>query len=236
MRLTSSKDCTMKRNFVAVTGAAGTLGRITTSILVKSGYAVIGIDRAALIEDSAALVLQLTGIDLTSPEDSITAFARIKDRCGSLHALVNIAGGFAWETVEGGGLNTWDRLYKMNVVTALNAAKAALPLLLLNGGAIVNVSAAASVKADVGMGAYAASKSGVARLTESLAAELKHKGVRVNAVCPSIIDTPPNRAAMPDAKFDTWVKPDALADVIKFLISDQARAVSGALLPVTSRT
>jgi len=226
----------VEKHYVAVTGAAGTLGRATTAVLAQSGYAVIGIDRATSIGDGATLALQITGIDLTSPEESTGAFAQIKEQFGCLHALVNIAGGFAWEPVEGGALETWDRLYKMNVVTALNTTKAALPLLLVNGGAIVNVSAAAAIKADAGMGAYAASKSGVSRLTEGLAAELKHKGVRVNAVCPSIIDTPPNRAEMPNAKFDHWVKPDALADVIKFLISDQARAVTGALLPVTART
>src|SRR5207245_7870540 len=118
-------------------------------------------------------------------------------RCSAqLHALVNIAGGFAWEEVESGTVDTWERLFKLNVITALNASKAALPLLLVNGGAIVNVSAAASTKADAGLGAYAASKSGVSRLTESLAAELKDRGVRVNAVLPSIIDTPMNRANM----------------------------------------
>ena len=114
----------------------------------------------------------------------------------------------------------------------------------LNSGILPNGSsaglvkrfAAASTKADAGLGAYAASKSGVSRLTESLAAELKDRGVRVNAVLPSIIDTPMNRANMSKARFDRWVTPHALADVISFLISDRARAVTGVLLPVTART
>jgi NAD(P)-dependent dehydrogenase (short-subunit alcohol dehydrogenase family) len=197
---------------------------------------VIGIDRADEISDGGVLTLQIPKTDLTDSDKSTEAFARIAEQFGSLHALVNIAGGFAWEEVESGTVDTWERLFRLNVITALNASKAALPLLLANGGAIVNVSAAASTKADAGLGAYAASKSGVSRLTESLAAELKDRGVRVNAVLPSIIDTPMNRANMSKAKFDRWVNPHALADVISFLISDRARAVTGVLLPVTART
>jgi NAD(P)-dependent dehydrogenase (short-subunit alcohol dehydrogenase family) len=197
---------------------------------------VIGIDRADKISDVEGLTLRIPKTDLTSADKSTEAFAKIAEQFGSLHALVNIAGGFVWEEIESGTADTWERLFKLNVITTLNASKAALPLLLVDGGAIVNVSAAASMKADAGMGAYAASKAGVSRLTESLAAELKDRGVRVNAVLPSIIDTPLNRADMPKANFDRWVTPQALADVISFLISDRARAVTGALLPVTART
>jgi len=224
------------QKYVAVTGAAGNLGRATTTALVKSGYSVIGIDSADEISGVELLTLKIPKTDLTDSDKSTEAFARITEQFGSLHALVNIAGGFAWEEVESGAADTWERLFKLNVITALNASRAALPLLLANGGAIVNVSAAASTKAEAGLGAYAASKSGVSRLTESLAAELKDRGVRVNAVLPSMIDTPRNRADMSEAKFDRWVTPHALADVISFLISDRARAVTGVLLPVTART
>ena len=226
----------MLQKYVAVTGAAGNLGRATTTALVKSGYSVIGIDSADEISGVELLTLKIPKTDLTDSDKSTEAFARITEQFGSLHALVNIAGGFAWEEVESGAADTWERLFKLNVITALNASRAALPLLLANGGAIVNVSAAASTKAEAGLGAYAASKSGVSRLTESLAAELKDRGVRVNAVLPSMIDTPRNRADMSEAKFDRWVTPHALADVISFLISDRARAVTGVLLPVTART
>jgi len=224
------------QKYVAVTGAAGNLGRATTTALVKSGYSVIGIDSADEISGVELLTLKIPKTGLTDSDKSTEAFARITEQFGSLHALVNIAGGFAWEEVESGAADTWERLFKLNVITALNASRAALPLLLANGGAIVNVSAAASTKAEAGLGAYAASKSGVSRLTESLAAELKDRGVRVNAVLPSLIDTPRNRADMSHAKFDRWVTPHALADVISFLISDRARAVTGVLLPVTART
>jgi len=92
-----------------------------------------------------------------------------------------------------------------------------------------------AIKAGIGMGAYAASKAGVAKLTEALAEELKDKGITVNALLPSIIDTAPNRAEMPKAEFERWVKPSQLADVIVFLLSEHARAITGALIPVAGR-
>lgn len=134
-----------------------------------------------------------------------------------------------------GSVDTWDFLYQLNVRTAVNACRGAIPHIPSTGGRIVNISAAGSVKADMGLGAYAASKAGVSKLTEALAAELKAANVTVNAVMPSIIDTAPNRADMPDADFETWVKPSALADVIVFLLSPAAEAVTGALIPVTGR-
>ena len=160
--------------------------------------------------------------------------ADIKARFGRLDALVNIAGGFRWQNIEGGDAATWDTMFAMNLKTALNASQAALPYLLESGaGRIVNVGANSAVKAAAGMGAYAASKSGVHRLTESMADELKNRGVTVNAVLPSIIDTPANRADMPKAQFDHWVAPADLAAVILFLASEESRAVTGALIPVT---
>jgi NAD(P)-dependent dehydrogenase (short-subunit alcohol dehydrogenase family) len=153
---------------------------------------------------------------------------------GSIDALLNIAGGFAWERLDGGDAATWDRMYALNLKTALNATKAALPHLVASNGAIVNVGAAGALKAGAGMGAYAASKSGVHRLTESLADELKGR-VRVNAVLPSILDTPQNRKDMPKADFSAWVQPDDLAKVMLFLASEDARAITGALVPVTGR-
>ncbi|HET6545127.1 MAG TPA: SDR family oxidoreductase, partial [Rhodanobacteraceae bacterium] len=135
-----------------------------------------------------------------------------------------------------GNLDTWDLLYRVNLRTAAAASKAALTHLRAGGGGrIVNIGAGAADKAGAGMGAYAASKAGVARLTEALAEELKDDHVTVNAVLPSIIDTPPNRADMPNADFARWVKPEQLADLILFLLSDRAQAITGALIPVRGR-
>lgn len=224
----------MKGKTIVVTGAAGALGSAVSASLAAAGARVIGLDLSEL-RSGGAFALTVGRVDLTSPDAVQRAFGTIGARFATLDGLANIAGGFAWETVADGSVATWDRLYAMNLKSALLASQAALPLLRRPGGAIVNVSAAASQRAESGTGAYAASKAGVSRLTESLAAELKDSGVRVNAVLPSIIDTPANRASMPDADFARWVTPDALAEVIGFLLSDKARAITGALLPVTGR-
>jgi NAD(P)-dependent dehydrogenase (short-subunit alcohol dehydrogenase family) len=218
---------------VAVTGAAGALGRKTVEILGAAGWTVVGIDLGEVDADGVALALG--GVDLTDEAAMAGAAARISDELGQLDGLVNIAGGFAWETVADGSVATWDRLYAMNVRTALIASRALLPLLTARRGAIVNIGAAAATKAAAGMGAYAASKSGVARLTEALAEEVKAQGVRVNAILPSILDTPANRADMPDADFGNWVTPTQLAGVAAFLLSPAADAITGALIPVTGR-
>jgi NAD(P)-dependent dehydrogenase (short-subunit alcohol dehydrogenase family) len=140
------------------------------------------------------------------------------------------------ETIEKGSVDTWDRLYAINVRTALIASQAALPHLVARGrGSIVYVGAHAAGQAGLGMGAYAASKSGVARLTEAMAEEFKDRGITVNAVLPSILDTPANRSEMPGADPARWVSPEALAQVIAFLLSDAAAPINGALIPVKGR-
>lgn len=215
---------------IVVTGAAGILGAAVARHLSATGQAVVGMD---LAEDAPGFPGAFVGgVDLTDSAATAAAFAGPATR-GGIAGLASIAGGFRWETVSEGSPETWDLLYRMNVRTALNAARAAVPLLGA-GGAIVNVGAAATLKAGAGMGAYTASKSGVARLTEALAEELKGR-VRVNAVLPSIIDTPANRADMGEAEAAKWVRPEELAQVIAFLLSDLASAVTGATIPVTGR-
>ena len=223
----------MTKRHVVVTGAAGFLGTAVAALLADKGYAVIGVDLAPTAHGEATMERFIGGVDLTD-EPSV---AGILPKLGveALDGLVNVAGGFVWETVTDGSIATWDRLYNRNVRTAVLATRALLPALRAGKGAVVNVGAGASVKADAGMGAYAASKAGVSRFTEALATELKDAGVRVNAVLPSIIDTPVNRADMPDADASRWVAPAALAEVIAFLLSDGARAVTGALVPVVGR-
>jgi NAD(P)-dependent dehydrogenase (short-subunit alcohol dehydrogenase family) len=128
----------------------------------------------------------------------------------------------------------WNYLFDVNLRTMLHAVRAVVPTMLERGGGkVVNVAAAAAQKGAARMGAYAASKAGVIRLTEAMAAELRDRNVNVNCVLPTIIDTPENRAAMPAADPARWVAPADLANVIVFLASDEARAIHGAALPVT---
>jgi NAD(P)-dependent dehydrogenase (short-subunit alcohol dehydrogenase family) len=215
-----------------VTGGFGILGRALVEAAKGAGAKVAVIDRGSGKSDAD---LMLGDIDLADPASAKTAMDTVASQLGGLDGLANIAGGFTWTTLEAGGPAAWEAMYKINIGTSVGATYAALPHLKARGGAIVNVAAAAATKAAAGMGPYTASKSGVLRLTESLADELKDEGVRVNAVAPTIIDTPTNRADMPKADFSRWVQPADLAQTILFLLSDAARAVTGASLTVAGR-
>ena len=223
----------------AITGAFGVLGSAVAKAAAAERARLALIDFAATAPAGLPAgddVLVLGGVDLTDPAAAKAAVEAITGRFGGLDALINVAGGFAWELFEGGDPATWTKMFQMNVQTTANISRAAIAALKAGkSGRIVNIGANGAVKAATGMGAYAASKAGVHRLTEALAEELKTSGVTVNAVLPSIIDTAVNRADMPDADFSTWVKPEELASVILFLASEQASAVTGALVPVTGR-
>ncbi len=231
----------MQNRSIVVTGAFGALGRVVTEAAARAGYVVFGVDvvsdpPAGLADRLGSNGALIGGIDLSNLQAALGAIAEVKTKAGRLDALINLSGGFAYDTLEAGDPSVWRRMYDLNVATTLNATKAALPHLLESGaGRIVNVGAGAAVRASAGMGPYAASKAAVHRLTESLADELKAKNVTVNAVLPSIIDTPANRASMPNADFGRWVSPHELAAVILFLASESASAVTGALIPVNGR-
>ena len=229
----------MSGRVYSITGAFFALGSAVAKAAAAQGARLALIDFAKTAPAGLPAgedVLVLGGVDLTDPAQAQQAVDAIAARFGGLDALVNIAGGFRWELHEGGDPETWRTLFRMNVETAANATRAALgPLKASGSGRIVNVGANGAVKAAAGMGAYAASKAGVHKLTAALAEELKPAGVTVNAVLPSIIDTAVNRADMPDADHSAWVKPEDLAAVILFLASEEARAVTGALVPVTGR-
>ncbi|MBL8271642.1 SDR family oxidoreductase [Steroidobacter sp.] len=222
---------------IVVTGAFGALGAKVSVGLRAAGASVacLGSSPASKAPESLADFILIGDADLGSATAATTAFHAAARRLGGLDGLVNIAGGFRWEKVEGGAIETWDRQYNVNLRTAVNSIQAALPLLRKEHGRIVNVGAAGALKAATGMGAYAASKAGVIKLTEALADELKDSGVCVNAVLPSTIDTPANRADMPDADFSRWVTPEQVADLIVFLLSDRASAITGASIPIVGR-
>jgi NAD(P)-dependent dehydrogenase (short-subunit alcohol dehydrogenase family) len=228
---------------LVITGADGALGGAVATVLGKYGarLALIshGLAPAAPPVASAASpsnVLHFGGVDLTQPDAARAVMDSVVEQTGRLDGLINIAGGFRWEKVAGGSLDAWDSMYALNLKTAVAACQGALPHLLQGGvGRIVNVGALGAAKAAAGMGAYAASKAGVAKLTEALADELKGQGITVNAILPSTLDTPRNRLDMPKADFSRWVTLTEAAEVIAFLVSDEASAVTGALIPVVGR-
>ena len=213
-------------NVVIVTGASGALGRAVVARLKAGGVVVAAVDAAPAFEIDADLVL--SGVDLADAAAVGAAFEAVVSALGAVNGLANIAGGFVWEPVVGGEAETWDRMFRTNLLTAALASRAALPHLVKQGGAIVNVGAAGAVDPAAGMAPYAASKAGVMAVTRSLAAELRGTGVRVNAILPTILDTPPNRRDMPDADPAAWVRPMDAAEVIAFLLSDASVAVNGA--------
>jgi len=222
----------MQGKTIVVTGAFGTLGRAVASLAASRGAKVAMLDVA--VRDNPVAGALALAVDLTSLEATTAAMRKVRESTGRIDSVLNIAGGFVWQTVADGDAAAWERMFALNLKTAYNASRAALPHLIETSGAIVNVGANGALNAGAGMGAYAASKAGVHKLTESLAQEMKGR-VRVNAVLPSIIDTAPNRADMPKADFSTWVKAEDLAKVMLFLASDDARDVTGVLLPVMGR-
>jgi NAD(P)-dependent dehydrogenase (short-subunit alcohol dehydrogenase family) len=217
---------------VIVTGGFGALGRAVVEHLAGAGHRVAAVDLAPAPQEFAG-ELALGGVDLTNEAAVTAAYAEVAKKLGGIAAVVNLAGGFVWEMIEGGSLENWDKMYRMNLRTAATSASAALPHLVKSGGAIVNVGAAAAAQPAAGMAPYTASKAGVAALTASLAEELRGRGVRVNAVLPTIIDTPTNRADMPDADTSGWVKPGSIARVVAWLISPESGAITGAAIPLS---
>jgi NAD(P)-dependent dehydrogenase (short-subunit alcohol dehydrogenase family) len=225
---------------VIVTGAFGALGRVVVRTLVAQGAKLALVDAAPAVPEALAGEfagqLLLPAFDLASQSATQAMVAKVVARYAGIDGVVNIAGGFRWETVADGDPATWDAMFTVNVKTALHVCRASLPHLLKSpGGRIVNIGAGAAAKAAAGMGAYAASKSGVLRLTEALSDETKERGLTVNAILPGIIDTPANRKDMPQADTSRWVTPEAVADVVAFLLSDAARAITGAGIPVLGR-
>ncbi len=225
----------MNGKIIIVTGALGALGKVVAEQAMTRGAKLVGIDHSPSQASPTPNRIEIGGVDLSDPTQAKKAIDDAAAHFGKIDALINIAGAFSFEKVAEGDSKTWQRMYALNVLTALNASRSAIPHLLgSTASRIINIGAMGAVQAGSGMGPYAASKAGVHRLTEALAAELKGK-ITVNAVLPSTIDTAANRASMPNADFKKWVTPKELADVILFLASDAASAVTGALIPVNGR-
>lgn len=225
----------MSGRVVIITGAFGQLGSVVADHFEAAGDKVARIDYAPAPKGAPAY--HLGEIDLSRLETAQTALDTITKVLGMPSVLVNIAGGFVWETLDDGGPETWERMFRMNTLTAATMCKVALPVMREQAAAsIINIGATAAAKADAGMGAYTGSKAAVAKLTESLAAELAKADVTVNAVLPTIVDTASNRADMPDADTSDWVQAADIAKVITFLASPEARCITGACLPVSRGT
>jgi NAD(P)-dependent dehydrogenase (short-subunit alcohol dehydrogenase family) len=215
---------------VMVTGAAGHLGRAVTKAFDELGASLVLLDTKQEKPGSHFFIQA----DLRDADSVQRAADLALERFGRIDVLCNIAGAFRMgpplhETKDA----DWDFLFDVNAKSVLHTARAVVPAMLKSGGGkIINVAAYAAQRGAAAMGAYVASKSAVIRITETMAAELREKNINVNCVLPTIIDTPDNRAAMPQADPRRWVSTQDLAAVIVFLASDAARALHGAAIPV----
>lgn len=220
-----------------ITGAAGHLGRAVAQHFAAAGAQLVLVDRdetalSQLFNTSSSMLP--FAADLTDSAQAQAAVQCGVERFGRIDGLCHVAGGFRMgEAVHETRDATLDFLFDLNVRTFVNISRAAVPQMIQQrSGKVVSIGAAAAQRGVEHMGAYCASKSGLIRLTEAMSAELKQHNINVNCVLPTIIDTADNRAAMPDADPKRWVSVQALADVIAFLVSDAARAIHGAALPV----
>jgi NAD(P)-dependent dehydrogenase (short-subunit alcohol dehydrogenase family) len=228
----------LDQSVVIVTGGAGALGQAVVAWFTQRGEKVAVLDYsdellAKAYPDPSSQHAYIA-CDLTSRESTSDAVGRVVREFGRVDVLANIAGGFLMgESVHETSDKTWDFLFDLNTRSVLNTAAAVVPVMLeQESGKVVNVAARAGMAGAAAMGAYTASKASVMRLTESMALELREQNINVNAVMPSLIDTPRNRTDMPDADHAKWVRPEDIAEVIGYLCSDAARAVHGACVPV----
>jgi NAD(P)-dependent dehydrogenase (short-subunit alcohol dehydrogenase family) len=223
---------------VVVTGAAGNLGRAVAEAFERRGDNLVLVGRRASLERAYASEnarRMFAVADLLDAGQLRAAVAVAHERFGDPHALCNLAGGFRMDgSVHDTGDDAWQAMYDLNVRTLLNAVRAVVPRMLAAGrGSVVNVGSAAALAASAGMAPYAASKAAVVRITAAMSAELKSRGINVNCVLPTTIDTPENRAAMPGTDATRWIAPADLASVVAFLASPDARAIHGAAVPVS---
>lgn len=214
----------LSEKHVVVTGAGGALGRAVVAVARAQGAQVTLVD-AIEVPGERALKLDLTDAGATAK-----ALAALP----AIDAVFHVAGGFTMGSPSYDiPADEWSGMFAINVTTLRNVVAAVIPGMVARGsGKLVTIGAHSALRGQAQMAAYCAAKASVMRLTESLSAELKVKGINVNGVLPTLIDTPKNRADMSDADFSTWVNPEDLAHVICFLGSDSARAVHGALVPV----
>lgn len=227
---------TLEGRVALVTGGTGALGRAVVARLATGGADVHAswVTEAEVTDFAAALGRRVQRVhlrrsDVTDPASVDQLVTGVTESAGRLDILANIVGGFAFASLEETAPAVWQRMLALNATSAFLCCRAAAPVMRRRRwGRIVNVAAVPALeRGAAGMSAYAASKAAVLNLTYSLARELAPHGITVNAIVPSTIDTPANRKAMPEADTSTWLAPDEIAEVIAFLASDRAAAVTG---------
>lgn len=219
-----------------ITGAAGGLGRAVVNQFLAQGATVWAVLAPGEGDPFQGSVRTLQA-DLTEPAAAETLVRSVLDAAGRLDVLVHLVGGFrGGEPVDKTPLDTWRRMFALNLDAAFYVIRAALPpMRLARSGRILAIGTRTAVDPVANLSAYNASKAALVSLIRTLALELKDSGVTANIVLPSVIDTPANRAANPQADFSRWVKPESIAALLAFLASDAAAEINGAVLPIYGR-
>jgi NAD(P)-dependent dehydrogenase (short-subunit alcohol dehydrogenase family) len=209
---------------VLITGASGGLGTVVARAFLEAGATVAAVSRSG--SDISA--------DLTRPDEAARAAETVRAQFGRLDVLLHLAGGFEGGTpVAQTPDGVWSRMFDLNVHSAFYIARAVLPAMLEAGyGRIVAIGSKTAVEPVATLAAYGASKAALVALVRTIALEVKLTGVTANVVLPSVIDTPANRAADPNAGFSRWVKPESIARLLLWLASEAAADINGAVVPI----
>lgn len=230
-----------KGRLVIVTGGAGALGSAVVKALLDADASVFvpyqhegELDRLrGHVGETSVAALSGQVLNLSDEAAVIACYTRVAQSLGAPVGLVNIAGGFdGGSPIHETPWSLWQQQLDINVKTTVLSCRAAIPHMLEEGGAIVNVSSRTATQSGKNVAAYAAAKRAVLQLTETLAAELLSHDIRANSILPSVIDTPTNRASNPNVDHTNWVKPEAIARVILFLLGPDSAVISGAAIPV----
>ncbi len=221
----------LQNKTVVITGGSGALGQVVVPACVDAGARVIVVDRHSRTAEAQGV--RVMTADITNEADIRRLVEAITEQAGRIDALINLVGGFAMGRLVETDLSLWQRMLAMNLTAAFLLSKAVLPHMLeQRTGRIVHVAARAAVEPFPGAAAYVVSKAGLAALIRALALELAGSGVTINGILPTTIDTPANRQSMPDADPSQWVNPRSIADLLSFLVSDEAGQTNGALIPL----
>jgi len=232
----------LKDKVAIISGSTGALGTVVTQTFLAAGAKVVALySRESSLETLKSKVTQeLVAIktDVLNEASVQEMVKEVLENHGRIDILINLVGGFLGgvsivETSE----EQWDKMMNLNLKSVFFNCRNILPVMIKQkSGRIITIGAKGGVKAVSGMSAYSASKAGLINFTEALAEEGREQNITANVVIPSIIDTSDNRKAMPDAKFENWVKPEMIAETILFLCSDAANEISGAVIPVYGKS
>ena len=223
---------------VLITGGTGALGKTLTQRFISSGATTIATylkdENIETNKGQNAINAQFIKADVTREEQVVRLISAIVERFGHIDILVNSVGGYlGGKSVTDLEEHEWDLMMNLNLKSAFLISKHVIPVMKSSGrgGKIVHISSKTGLKSEGHDSAYAASKSGLIRLVESISQETKELGINVNCILPSVIDTEANRRAMPKADFGRWVKADDLTNVVFFLCSQEAKVITGAAIP-----